>query len=333
MDESSIFDLKDEDDCSSCSSFTVATVLSHTKDAATSVNKRCSIFISSVDGTCAQLNTTVTETDEELQKLRSTSSLMDDSFDSTIDDIQQESERTIMSSPVIIDEASKARAMQESSDHDDLQKTVKKSNCNRWNSTIRDSKFNNPNVNNSSAKTSTRQQLKSTRAPLQAPYDEAINKSFEESIGNPLDTYVSFDELDRETKKRRKGNRCSNRFLSVYDEIASEAIKKSLTFESKKAKNSKAKKMSDAFATAVQSVTDSLSYRTAANVHCSVGDSWGNEEIQSLSGKKRHLTDISGNGGLQKLIQAWGSNHHYVQMQLLAERNEERCHDQVRFCY
>jgi hypothetical protein len=119
--------------------------------------------------------------------------------------------------------------------------------------------------------------------------------------------------------------------LSVYDDLSAQAIQRSATFHStlasKKQNNNKVKRMSVAFTTAVQSVADEISSHAVANAHCDVGGAWDVTDLQ-MSGKKRPLAEIS---GLQNLRKSWVGSSSYIQMQLLAEREEERkIYNQVR---
>lgn len=332
MEATSLLDLEDDDDSSSCSSFTVATVLSRTKDAtsiARSQNSRCGDSFN--DMTSDRQSITIIDKDEELKKLRCTSSLIDESFDSTADD------DPVFSSPMA---ALTAQEQPEpNATVNNLQKTVKKSNCRNATSNAdqpkgsnnRESIFRKPIASDkpvSFLNDSTPELQAPTKTPLQAPYDETSNNSFDASVGSLLDdTYESFDELDREAFKRRR----SNRFLSVYDDLSAQAIQRSATFHStlasKKQNNNKVKRMSVAFTTAVQSVADEISSHAVANAHCDVGGAWDVTDLQ-MSGKKRPLAEIS---GLQNLRKSWVGSSSYIQMQLLAEREEERkMYNQVR---
>ena len=365
METTCLLDLEeDNDDSSTCSFFTVATVLSRTKNETSLMQKndawnddRTACTFPSVtvdtgtnnhgllsriasrggdgvsvhsDGHCTQ-NSVVADRDEELKRLRCTSSLMDDSFDSMADDELH----GIHDHEIVSPTPAGARGQV------NLQKTVKKSNCNRSKANNLGSIFRTPgvrdkekhasseaqlsmqNINDSLfEQASFKQPLHPTKTPIRAPYDETNNNSFDASIGNSLmdATYESFDELDKDGIKRRK--RLSNKFLSVYDELSAQAIQKSATFQSalnKKDKDGKVKRMSDAFSTAMQSMADGISSHAAANARCDMGGSWDVDE--PLSGKKRPLAEIS---GLQNLRKSWGGSHNYIQMQLIAEREEER---------
>jgi hypothetical protein len=336
METTCLLDLEDDDESSTCSSFTVATVLSRSKiDASLNMNDPSINVDSSYQvGRCHEQRSTI-NSDEELQRLRHTSSLMDDSFESTTDDdIHNNENAMIVSSPPV----------QESDAHVNLLKTLKKSNVHRSKANKIDSIFRTPAVKENpievkcsvvlkpleepivekSVQTSFMHPVLQAQTPVRTPYDEPVGNSFDESIGNSLldSTYISFHELDKESRKRRK--RQSNKFLSVYDDLSAKAIQRTATFQEtlahKKDKDGQVKRMSAAFTTAMQSVADGISSHAAANARCDVGGSWGVEDEQSLSGNKRNLTS------------SWGGTHSYAQMQLLAEREEEReLYSQVRY--
>lgn len=362
METTCLLDLEDDDDSSTCSSFTIATVLSRIKNETSLMQQGSSFddrtayiepniiadksldnqsFMVMMDGIRKRNETT--DRDDELQRLRCTSSLMDDSFDSTVGDDTKDNihQNETASTPAAA--SSSEDALECYNNNVNLQKTVKKSNCNRSTNSNLGKIFRITATDKDTAKkksSATRLQ-DSTKVdnkaasfeqpPVPAPYDETSNNSFDASIGNSLldTTYDSFDELDKEGIKRRK--RQNNKFLSVYDDISAQVIQRSSTFESslhKKHKSSKVKRMGTAFSTAVQIIADSISSHAAAEARCDVGGSWGDNFEQSLSGKKRPSTEIS---GLQHLIKSWDVSHNYIQIQLMAEREEERkIHIQVR---
>lgn len=353
METTCLLDLEDDDGSSTCSSFTVATVLSCSKNdlSLMHMNVRCTDALNDDDRTVCTVPSMVSSDlyqadryhkqnstfsgDEELQRLRFTSSLMDDSFESTTeDDVQENKNGTILSLPPV----------QMTATHLNLQKTVKKSNVHEPKANNIDSIFRTPAVKENpievkasvlkpleksmveaSVQTSFTQPVLPVKTPFRAPYDDTVGNSFDQSVGNSLldSTYESFDELDKEGIKRRK--RQSNKFLSVYDDLSAQAIQRTATFQetlrNQKVKDSRVKRISAAFSTAVQSVADGISSHAAANARCDVGGTWQIEDDQPFSGKKRSLAEIS---GLQNLNRAWGGTHNYVQMQLLAEREEER---------
>ena len=331
MEKASLLDIEDHDDSSSCSS----TVLAPTKKSSVvhfdDDISQCTLP-TMVMHSAATTNNATSESnyadgeDEELTKLRCTASLMDDSFDSEADEELEENKCMIMSPPIAADSTLNSQDV----------KTVKKSN--KSNSTAADqvkeinrsSIFRKPTqVETPKLKLSVGPLHKAVATPLPAPYDETIHNSFDNSMENSLmdTTYESFDELDKEAIKRR---RRSNKFLSVYDDISAQAISKSSTIEKDPSKGGigKVKRMSDAFSTAVQSVAGGISSRAAVNTHCDVAGSWSIDDKNSLSGKKRPLSEIS---GLQNLRKTWGS-HNYAQMQMMAEQEEERMRSiQVRY--
>lgn len=374
---SSLLDLEvKDDDSSTCSSFTVATVLSRNSRPPSSMLHEDSLsgdgtynysgdactdpigignptsevyseyFAVSNDGdetwkshadvVHKTQTTTITYDVEELHKLRCTSSLMDDSFDSALDNennVEQEEENNKMvalSSPVVTINMPMSVG-DESNYHVSVEKTTKKSNCRRdalkadkTGTSNRDSIFRKPDL---PAESSITEPTVSAKTPIQAPYDETSNNSFDVTTSNSLVDYTfeSFDVIDKEESKCR---RRSNKFLSVYDDLSAQAIQKAATFESnqskKKVGNSRVRKMSAAFSTAVQSMADGITSQAAGNTHCSIGGSWDVDDgAPSLSGKKRPLADI---GNVSNLRKPWGGSLNYVQMQLLAEREEERNH-------
>eukprot|EP00956_Cyclotella_meneghiniana_P021093 scaffold37987_cov67-Cyclotella_meneghiniana.AAC.1 len=308
MEKASLLDIEDHDDSSSCSS----TVLAPTKKSSVvhfdDDISQCTLPTMFMNSAATTNNATSESNyadgeDEELTKLRCTASLMDDSFDSEADEELEENKCMIMTPPIAADSTLNSQDV----------KTVKKSN--KSNSTAADqvkeinrsSIFRKPTqVETPKLKLSVGPLHKAVATPLPAPYDETIHNSFDNSMENSLmdTTYESFDELDKEAIKRR---RRSNKFLSVYDDISAQAISKSSTIEKDPSKGGigKVKRMSDAFSTAMQSVA---------------GGSWSIDDKNSLSGKKRPLSEIS---GLQNLRKTWGS-HNYAQMQLMEEQEEER---------
>jgi hypothetical protein len=257
-----------------------------------------------------------TEKDDDLRKLRCTYSLMDDSFDSTDEDN--------MLNDV---EHKNSPAPQEPSSHStEVQKTIKKSNrssnsaqTDNLKASNRDSIFRRTPINGRSEEKI--HLVFPARTLLRAPDNEKRSlTSFDSSLHNNSLLDNGFDELDREVIKRRKNNdrRCSNKFLSVYDDLSQQAIEKSMSLQSRSGnndeQNSKVKRMKDLVSTAVQSITDG-----AINADCDDGTSWGLHEQQTLSGKKRSASLMS--DGLKKLLNGRQS---YIQMQILAEREEER---------
>ena len=328
MEKTSLLDIEDHDDSSSCSSFTVATVLAPTKEPSVA-HPRTTVVHFDDDVSQGTLPTMVVhpiastndvtsdntdDEDEELNNLRCTASLMDDSFDSAADEEVEENKRVMMSPPIDADSTLNSQDV----------KTIKKSN--KSISTAADQVENRNSIFRKPTQVETpkvpaRSLHKGAATPLPAPYDETIHNSFDNSMENSLmDTaYESFDELDKEAIKRR---RRSNKFLSVYDDISAQAIRKSSTMEKDQSRGGigKVRRMSNAFSTAVQTVADGISSRAAVNTHCDVAGSWSVDNENSLSGKKRPLSEIS---GLQNLKKTWGS-HNYVQMQMLAEQEEER---------
>eukprot|EP00804_Cyclotella_cryptica_P003222 CCRYP_010463-RA/>CCRYP_010463-RA protein AED:0.02 eAED:0.02 QI:200/1/1/1/0/0.5/2/1036/420 len=290
-------------------------------------------------------NTMLIDRNEEIQKLRCTSSLIDSSLDSTCDENSCEGVEQMIP-PVT---SWNARNVLERNTNMEVQKTIKKSNrkSSNFNSTSeainRHSVFRKMSAGDKSVKSSisTRLHMKPVKSPLLVPYDEKLSPcSFDASAStqtNLLD--LELDNVDvgaaiRQRKRHRTDAQYSNKFLSVYDELDAQAIDKSSSFDSQSGvtynKRSKAKMKSMA-PNAVLSITRG---------NCEGVGSWDRREKQTSSEKKRLLHQTDTPKDKQNLGQSWSSKQYPIQWQSCAERDKERqlfnqklqeCNTQINF--
>ncbi|KAL3793111.1 hypothetical protein HJC23_005613 [Cyclotella cryptica] len=274
-------------------------------------------------------NTMLIDRNEEIQKLRCTSSLIDSSLDSTCDENSCEGVEQMIP-PVT---SWNARNVLERNTNMEVQKTIKKSNrkSSNFNSTSeainRHSVFRKMSAGDKSVKSSisTRLHMKPVKSPLLVPYDEKLSPcSFDASAStqtNLLD--LELDNVDvgaaiRQRKRHRTDAQYSNKFLSVYDELDAQAIDKSSSFDSQSGvtynKRSKAKMKSMA-PNAVLSITRG---------NCEGVGSWDRREKQTSSEKKRLLHQTDTPKDKQNLGQSWSSKQYPIQWQSCAERDKER---------
>ncbi|KAL7489040.1 hypothetical protein ACHAW6_014625 [Cyclotella cf. meneghiniana] len=277
---------------------------------------------------CRNTNKMIVDRNEEIEKLRCTSSLMDSSLEST-DDEHFFKEVDQIRPPA----ASSNANLLERKSYVEVQKTIKKSNCKNviFNTTTkainRESIFRNISIGDTSVKasTDTRHLLNPAKSHFVARYDDKISLySFDASTStdsNPLDFELDstdFATAIRKQKIQRNDGQFSNKFPAEYGDLAARATGKTASFDSQN--DIKHDRSSNAKIKAIVS----NAVRLVARGNCDGVGSWDVQEHQILSGKKRSRHQMNAPNGILNVGQTWSSRKNHIQLQFLAERDEER---------
>jgi len=277
---------------------------------------------------CRNPNKMLFGRNEEIEKLRCTSSLMDSSLDSTAE------EHFCKEVDQIIPPATSSNAnVLERNSYVEVQKTIKKSNCKNviFNTTTnainRESIFRNISIGDTSVKTSTdtRHLLNPAKSQFVARRDEKMSLySFDASTStdtNPLDLGLDSAVVTtaiRKQKRQRNDGRFSNKFLAVYDDLAAQAMDQTTSCDSQndiKNDRSRNARIKHLVSNAVRSV---------ARGNCDGVGSWDVEEHQILSGKKRSVRQRNAPNGILNVGQTWSNRQNHIQLHYLAEIDQER---------